>query len=167
MRHFTYRILAITSVVLALTLGNPVAAKGGSSNRAASPFGITANLIEPFPSLVGFSLNWGFLEYARALASYGWANSGQARLSTASLGLRLFMPNWNLSPFLTLSLGFVYHDGTGSVFGINTDTNHFYSDLGLEWFHDTGVAMGIAYKLSWTAGISGLPSIYFGYFFSI
>ncbi|MEK6705184.1 MAG: hypothetical protein AABZ06_05300 [Bdellovibrionota bacterium] len=158
-------------------------AANADSNRMKNKIGAHIGLLgDPFPTLVGFNLNYNVLDFLRATAGYGsisastsatvgsTTTSSTLTATTIGVGARAFVPGWNFSPVLGLSWANVSISATGTVStttvgGFGVSASHLYASIGFDWQTDGGFNLGGGYNLSLKSGVGGLPYINLGWYF--
>ena len=146
------------------------------SNRMKHKLGVHLGLIgDPFPTLIGFNVNYNVLDFLRATAGYGsisvTSGGGELTATTIGLGVRGMVPDWNFTPVVGLSWATVSVSvtggATGDVGGFSGSGSHLYATFGVDWQTGAGFNVGAGYNLSLASGVGGLPYLNLGWYFSI
>jgi hypothetical protein len=71
-------------------------------HRTLNPFGVTFSFIgDPVFSVFGFNLNYNLNSFIRVIAGVGaWGDGDGGGGTTLGASVRVFHPDWNLSPFI-------------------------------------------------------------------
>lgn len=171
----TKRFLVPVVAVLAFLMIVPVA--NAQSNRSKQKLGLNLGLLgDPFPTLVGFNVNYNVTDFVRATAGYGSVSAtvtgGKLTASTFGAGARFMMPDWNLTPVVGISWATVSvtAEGTGvigDVGGFSGSASHMYMTFGFDWQTGSGFNLGAGYNYSLKSGVGGLPYVNLGWYFTI
>jgi hypothetical protein len=166
----SFNFITVSLALLALLAGvNPAQA----SNRDAHRFGIHAGLLgDPFPTLLGYNVNYNLGSFMRATAGYGSISATSSDGSSASLttmggGLRFFVPSYNFSPVVGLSYAKVSLTGTiaEGISGFSANASHMYATAGFDWQAANGFNLGFGVNYSLKAGVGTAPYFNFGWYF--
>ncbi len=166
----------VLSVVVAVIVLGLVQEANAQSNRMTDRLGFHVGLVgDPFPTLVGFNVNYNIADFLRASAGYGsltvTAGTGELTASTFGFGVRGMVPDWNLTPVVGLSWATVSvtvsGGAIGDVGGFTGSGSHLYATFGFDWQTGAGFNLGAGYNLSLKSGVGGLPYVNLGYYFAI
>lgn len=163
--------------IVALFMLLAVTTAQGQSNRSREKLGIHIGLLgDPFPTLVGFNVDYNVMDWARVSAGYGSVSAtvtgGKLTASTFGAGARFMVPDWNFTPVVGLSWATVSisAEGTivvGDVGGFSTSASHLYATFGFDWQTGSGFNLGAGYNYSLKSGVGGLPYVNLGWYFAL
>ncbi len=145
MKTILSRVLFSVGVLAALI---PAGAQAASlqtqeSNRMAYRTGAYASLFGDPIGVFGASMAYNLTDFARVTGSIGYTPvTGPITQSALSLGtgVKLVVPNWNLTPVIGTNVSLVFVGGTNGFLS--------YENFGLEYTADNGFHIG--------AGVNGL-----------
>ncbi len=162
-------------VVVVLLAGTLVQDLQAQSNRMKNQLGIHIGFLgDPFPTLLGGNVNYNIADMLRVSAGYGryptWI-FGDLTVSTLGAGIRVMVPDWNLSPVVGFSVASVTVISESGVFrdffGYTGGTwDHVYLTLGFDWQTRGGFNLGAGYNHSLKVG-AGRPYVNLGWYFAI
>ncbi len=158
--------------VLAITLALLASGSAEASNRVAKRVGVSLGLLgDPFPTLLGYNLNFNAARWLRLTAGYGsisgtGTNGESLSLTTIGGGARLFVPSWNFSPVVGASYAKVSFTGSaGELGGFSANGSHTYLTAGFDWQAGNGFNLGFGANLSTLEGVGAVPYINLGWYF--
>ena len=168
-------------VVLAVAVIGVFHDARSQSSRMKNQLGVHIGLLgDPYPTLIGFNVNYNVMDFLRASAGYGSVSadvtsngtSGKLSLTTIGVGVRAMVPDWNLTPVVglgwsTVSLSASVDGLTGDVAGFKESTSHLYAAFGLDWQTGGGFNIGAGYNMSFKSEIPGVPYLNLGWYFAI
>lgn len=169
-----YRITLVGLSLLGLALfgrsGFAAESASQTSARVKNKLGSYLAINEPSPTIIGVNLAYNPTDFLRISAGYGKISvttgisisaggnleATEASASTFGLGVRGFVPGWDLSPTVGLHYGLITYSGTGlEVGGFTESGGHMYVTMGADWQTDMGLNVSLGYKHSFKSGIGG------------
>ena len=161
----TYWLAALLLVVQTLAL----TPQASASARATKKIGLDLGIItEPFPSVLGFSASYNVAPFLRLTGGYGTVSvpASGVDVTTVAFDAKVFPLDWNFAPFADIGYTNVsgsVGSGSSSVKGSGAALDYGF---GIDWQTYLGFNFGVEYKLITLSGTStGLPGVYFGWFF--
>jgi hypothetical protein len=161
------KLLSVIAIAAALMASGSAEA----SNRTAKRIGLSLGLLgDPFPTLLGYNLNFNLARGMRLVGGYG-AISGTAsdgselKIATMGGGVRFFVPSWNFSPVVGASMAKVTFTGTGTLSGFDGNASHIYGTAGFDWQAGNGFNLGFGANFSGKTGVGAVPYINLGWYF--
>ena len=166
--RFLFALVALTVSTVALHSETAEA-----SYRTSKRFGIHAGLLgDPFPTLLGYNVNFNAASFLRLTAGYGSISGTSSdgttiKLSTMGGGARLFVPGWNFSPVVGASWAKVTLSGISSsaISGFSADGSHIYATAGFDWQAGNGFNFGFGANYSLKSGVDPVPYLNLGWYF--
>ncbi len=147
----------------------------GQSNRMKDRFGLHLGFLgDPFPTLLGFNVDYNAVDWLRATAGYGSVKAsvtgGDLTATTLGVGVRAMVPDWNVTPVVGLSYATVSISASGpfvsgSVGGLSASTSLLYAAIGIDYQAGIGFDVGAGYNVALKSGVGGLPYVNLGWFF--
>lgn len=154
-------------VLLALACSLSARAERKVPIRTARNVGAMLGLLSPYPSLIGLTAGWNTNAYCRIELGVGRQNSDLSHVTTWALGVKFFVPHWDLSPWASLNYAAVSHSGPDPVAGFDTSGSHGYGGIGLEWQTQSGFTASVGYNVSTRGSALSQPALQLGWYFSI
>jgi hypothetical protein len=137
------------------------------SIRAERRLGALVGIVDPYPSLIGLLVGWQFSASLRGELGVGRQNLDLSHLTTWAVGVKFFVPHWNLSPFASVHVAAVSHEGATPIMGFSRSGAHAYGGIGVEWMTEEGFTAGLGYRVSTKGSTSSMPMLEVGWFFSL
>jgi hypothetical protein len=172
MMNKTFWLAGLIALVSLVASGSEAQASSRSAKRLGLSVGI---LTEPVPSLIGYNLSYNLSNRFRLTLGYGSvsANDPNFTVDVKTYGIdgKVFITNSNVAPFVGFSASRVIGSvtGSGTVGGLSLATGGTFSgpSVGFDWQANLGFNFGIEYKYLMGQGIqaTGLPGVYFGWYF--
>jgi len=152
-------------VVFCLITGNAIAASSSGSSRTANRLGAYVSILgDPFVSMFGANIGVNLTDFLRVNGGAGATVTGIINGNTYGGSAKLFIPGWNLSPFIGYGYSVVKVDFLGLV--SKTFTGVTYVQGGLDWTADIGFNFGIGVNKSINLGkVGAVPFLHFGWYF--
>ena len=140
------------------------------SNRIGVGFGL---ITEPFPSVLGYTLDYNLNERFRLTVGYGTISviGTDAVLDVTTYGLdaKYFLLPWTFTPFLSGGVsavtGTVSGVGTTSGFSLSSTGSSFSAGVGIDWQMDWGLTLGFEYKTLFLSERVTAPGFYLAFHF--
>lgn len=161
----------VLAFALVTTFGSPTWAICATS-RGVRHFGVSVSALgDPHPSLVGINLNYNLGSLFRISAGYGVIGQLSQPMSATSVGgaLKMFVPGWNLSPFL--GLGYTHFTLSGElssilgVTGFNSSGDYPYLTTGIDLQTVGGFNIGFGVNRAFIESPTMTPFGYLGWYF--
>ena len=157
-----------------ITLLSCLSPSAEASLRDSKRIGIGLGLItEPFPSLMGYTLDYNLNERIRLTAGYGaitfTGTDSVIDVKTYGLDAKYFLLPWTFTPFVSGGVSAVTGtvSGVGSTSGISLGTTgtSFSAGVGIDWQMDWGLTVGFEYKTLFLSERVSAPGFYFSFHF--
>ncbi len=149
---------------------------GSDSSRKSKVAGLYGALMgDPYPSAWGINAGVNLFGFTRVHAGFGSLSILTANLTAMNVGLTVFVPNWNLSPFVSGGYNLISSNATAFIVnGVTvanapgTNLGSFVVQFGLEWQSEGGFLLAGLYTLPvgnavWNG--AGAPGLHIGYMF--
>jgi hypothetical protein len=171
------RLVQITLFTSLLIGAQSFAAGGGS--RSEKKIGVTLGILsDPTPSLWSIEGHFNLTNFLQIHGGYGAFNYGsgssEAKTTAYGVGAKVFLPDWNFSPFAGFSYGRWNVDGNVVFFGksipVDEALNVMTLNAGIDWQTGWGLNLGggISYVLAPSEiadSLSIIPQFYLGFYF--
>lgn len=143
------------------------------SNRQSNKMGVTTGFGNPFPSILGMSLNYNLTDLLRVSGGYGEvsvsAGDSNAKVTTLGGGVDVLVPGWSFSPMAGVHVSKVDVSGSNgaelSIQGIKKSTTLTYAQLGLDWQSQGGFNFGAGAVAGLSGGSASGSYVNLGWFF--
>lgn len=184
----TKQTIAVLSALIALSHSSaqaePLHAGQSSSafageNRIAHRLGAYVGILgDPHPTVAGINFAYNVNEFMRASVGFGKVSVSSGvtvsgggfsistedqSMTTLGAAVKFLMPNWNLSPAVTVGYSHVSIDEGIQL--ADYKTNNIYLGLGADWQAENGFNFGAGMNLSMNSAAPSAPYINVGMFF--
>jgi hypothetical protein len=162
------RSLRLVGIALLIFAAAPRAyAERRESLRKDRILGAMVGLLDPYPSLIGLTLGWNTSSSLRLELGVGRQNLELSHVTTWAVGAKFFVPHWDLTPWASIHVASVSHEGGDPILGFGRSGMHGYAGLGMEWLTPSGFTASFGYHVSSKGNSPSQPMLSIGWFFSL
>lgn len=159
------RVLCLS--LLALLVSGPAHAERYESLRRERKIGAMLGILDPYPSLLGLTLGYNTSTSLRLELGVGRQNLELSHVTTWAVGMKFFVPHWNLTPWGSVHFASVGHEGRDPILGFTRSGSHGYAGLGLEYLTPSGFTASLGYHVSTKGNALSQPMLSVGWFFDV
>lgn len=152
-------------------------ASAPANNREARRLGAYLGILgDPHPTGIGVNLAYNVLRFMRASVGFGKVSTGasisvdgsgasvsEESQTTIGFATKFMMPDWNLTPAVTLGYSHV-SVSDGMLVVSDYKSNNIYTGIGADWQAESGFNLGAGLNISLNGGAPTAPYINVGYF---
>ncbi len=148
---------------------SPAFAESGGRDSLRKPknLGVMVGLLDPYPSLIGVTAGWNTSSTMRLELGVGRRNLELSHVTTWAVGVKFFVPHWNLTPWASVHIASVSHGGRDAILGFTQSGMHGYAGLGLEYLTESGFTASVGFHVSTKGNALSEPMLAIGWFFEV
>lgn len=145
----------------------PAFGEGRDSLRKTKNLGVMLGLLDPYPSLIGVTAGYSTSSTMRLELGVGRRNLDLSHVTTWAIGAKFFVPHWNLTPWASIHVAGVSHEGRDAILGFASSGMHGYAGLGVEWMTESGFTASFGFHVSTKGNSLSEPMLAIGWFFDV
>ena len=142
----------LLALIMTALLGTTSVFAAEGSSRSVKKLSFAFSMLsDPYPNISALNVGYNVSPWLQLHGGYGSSSYG--------VGARLFVPSWNLSPFVGVGYSILNVTSALTV-GTTTISESFntpYWSAGLEWQTHYGLLLGVTYNTGLTGALAGIP----------